>query len=94
MFGEFDLEEVTAIDGVKKSKLPIIFIHGEADGFVPVEMSKALYEASSAEYKEIVIFEGVDHGLAFPADSEKYYAELTKFEEKHGLLKPEYKINA
>ena len=94
LFGGFDLEEVTAMDGVRKSRLPIIFIHGDGDDFVPCDMSRELYEASGAEHKALVIFEGVGHGLAFPADSEKYYAELTKFEDKHGLLKPEYKIHA
>ena len=92
LFGRFDIEEATAMDGVKKSRLPIIFIHGAADDFVPCEMSERLYEASIAEHKALVLFDGVGHGLAFPADSEKYYRELMKFEDEHGLLKPEYKI--
>ncbi len=92
IFGRFDLEEVTALDGVKKSRLPIIFIHGAADDFVPAEMSERLFDASSAEHKALVLFNGVGHGLSFPADSEKYYRELMKFEDAHGLLKPEYKI--
>ena len=92
IFGGFDLEEVTALDGVRKSKLPIIFIHGTGDDYVPCEMSERLYAESIAEHKALVLFDGVGHGLCFPADREKYYGELMKFEEAHGLLKPEYKI--
>jgi fermentation-respiration switch protein FrsA (DUF1100 family) len=93
IFGGFDLEEVTSLDGVRKSRIPIIFIHGTSDDFVPCEMSERLYEESSAEHKAIVLFDGVGHGLSFPADREKYYGELRKFEDRHGLLKPEYKIS-
>lgn len=92
LFGRFDIEEATAMDGVRKCRLPIIFIHGAADDFVPCEMSERLYEASISEHKALVLFDGVGHGLAFPADSEKYYRELMKFEDEHGLLKPEHKI--
>lgn len=92
IFGGFDLEEVTSLDGVRKSRLPIIFIHGTGDDYVPCEMSERLYAESAAEHKALVLFEGVGHGLCFPADREKYYRELMKFEDEHGLLKPEYKI--
>ena len=80
VFGGFDLEEASAIEGVKKCKIPIIFIHGAADDFVPCDMSRTLYELCAAPCKKLVTFEGVGHGLAFPADREGYYAALREFE--------------
>ena len=82
VFGGFDLEEASAIEGVKKCKIPIIFIHGAADGFVPCDMSRRLYELCRAPKKKLVTVEGVDHGLAFPADREGYYRALREFEEE------------
>ena len=33
VFGHFNLEEVTPIEEIKKSKIPTIFFHGDADEF-------------------------------------------------------------
>ena len=48
LYGHFDLEETSPIESMKKCRIPIIFIHGEADDFVPCEMSRANYEACIA----------------------------------------------
>lgn len=54
----------TAYDPVKYVKQifprPVLFIHGDRDHIVPVEMSKRLYQAA-AEPKELWIVEGADH---------------------------------
>ena len=81
IFGGFNLEECSAIDGVKKSRIPIIFIHGDVDTFVPCGMSERLYELSAAEHKKLVIVKGAGHGLAFPKDLDGYYAALSEFEQ-------------
>ena len=86
IFGGFDLEEVTALEGVEKSALPIIFIHGTGDDFVPSEMSERLYEKSIAKHKAIALFPDVGHGLAFPASQERYYEELSAFTDKAGVF--------
>lgn len=80
LFGGFNLEETSALEGVKKCKIPIIFIHGSSDDFVPYEMSRTLYEMCESPHKKLVTVEGVGHGLAFPADKEGYYAALREFE--------------
>ncbi|MBE6643834.1 MAG: alpha/beta hydrolase [Ruminococcaceae bacterium] len=82
IFGRFNLEEASAIQGVKSSSLPIFFVHGDEDSFVPCYMSERLYEASSSEHKRLVIVKGAGHGLAFPKDPDCYYAALSEFEEE------------
>lgn len=82
IFGRFDLEETSAVKGVSGANIPIIFIHGEGDGFVPCSMSEGLYEICSSEHKKLYTVPGVGHGLAYPALPEGYYKALREFEEQ------------
>lgn len=63
----------------------MIFVHGEADDFVPCEMSKANYEACSAS-KHLLTVPGAGHGMSFPADAEGYLAALREFEASMDLV--------
>ena len=78
IFGRFDLEETSALDAMGRCTLPVIFFHGEADGFVPCDMSRANYEACTAR-KMLVTVPGADHGLAYPVDPETYLTALREF---------------
>jgi fermentation-respiration switch protein FrsA (DUF1100 family) len=82
IFGRFDLEETSAVKGVSGANIPIIFIHGEGDDFVPCSMSERLYEICSSEHKKLYTVPGVGHGLAYPAAPEGYYRALREFEEQ------------
>lgn len=81
LFGHFDLEEVNPIDSVKNTNIPIIFYHGEADAFVPCEMSVKLYMACNSK-KKIVTIPKSGHGLCYLVDKEKYVNELKNFIEQ------------
>lgn len=78
IFGRFDIDETSPIEAVKKSRIPIIFLHGDKDGFVPHDMSVACYNACTSP-KRMVTIEGADHGLAFPADQKKYVDAIESF---------------
>lgn len=79
IYGRFDIDEFSPLEQVKKSKVPTIFVHGDADDFVPLEMSKQNYEACSAERKRFVIIKGAAHGLAYPVGLDSYLDELRTF---------------
>ena len=79
LFGHFDLEEISPEDAMKQCTLPIIFLHGDSDDFVPFEMSEESYNACESKYKKLVKIEGAGHGLAFPAAQERYVKEVTDF---------------
>lgn len=79
LFGKFDLDEFSPIEQVKKSKIATIFVHGDIDGFVPMEMSERNYESCSAKHKKLVIIKGADHGLAYPVGLQDYLDILTDF---------------
>lgn len=79
LYGGFDLEETSPIEAVRRSRTPIILIHGDTDDFVPCDMSRELYEACTAE-KSFLVIPGAGHGLAYPVDREKYLCALRDFE--------------
>ncbi|MBQ9079654.1 MAG: alpha/beta hydrolase [Clostridia bacterium] len=84
VFGRFDLEETTPLEAVKKSRVPIIFIHGDTDAFVPCDMSRELFRACAAP-KKFKVIKGAGHGLAYPIDKEEYLAALADFQRECGF---------
>lgn len=85
LYGKFDLEEITPIEAVAKSKTPIVFIHGDTDDFVPHQMSVDCFNACSSK-KKMVTIEGAGHGLSFPKDPEKYVESLREFQYEANLF--------
>ena len=78
LFGHFNLDEIASVDAIKQCKLPVIFFHGEADDFVPCEMSRRNYEACSSR-KRLVTIPGAGHGLCYPVAPQKYLQEMRDF---------------
>lgn len=79
IYGRFNLEETDPIESVKKCKLPIIFIHGDKDTFVPHHMSLKLYEACKSTKKHMVSIKNAGHGISYLADPDEYVKELNEF---------------
>lgn len=78
IFGKFDLEETSPIEAMKNCKVPVIFIHGDDDAFVPYCMSKENYHACVSK-KELLIVKGAGHGLSYPVAPDEYVACLNDF---------------
>lgn len=71
IFAGFDLEESSAISAVKKSRVPILIIHGESDYFVPCDMSRQI-QAANPEKVTLVTIPDAGHGLAYMVNPTKY----------------------
>ncbi|MDF2988637.1 MAG: alpha/beta superfamily hydrolase, partial [Eubacterium sp.] len=78
----YSFEEASALEQVKKSKTPTLFIHGDADEFVPYSMVHQLYEACSSP-KDLLTVPGAGHGTAFDTDIAGYKAKVREFVEKY-----------
>lgn len=74
----FSLKDASATEAVKYSKVPILFIHGDEDAFVPTDMSRINYAACTAP-KHLEIFEGAAHCMSYMTDSERYQRALVRF---------------
>jgi dipeptidyl aminopeptidase/acylaminoacyl peptidase len=88
IWGGFDLVETSPVEAAKKAKVPIVFVHGDCDDFVPHEMSVEMYEACTAPCRMITI-KGAGHGLAYPADREGYLAALDAACKELGIFEKE-----
>ena len=78
----YSFKEVSIIEQVKKSKTPILFIHGSEDDFVPFKMLNEVYEAATCE-KEKLVVEGAGHGMSWATDTELYWSTIDSFIEKY-----------
>ena len=69
---KYDIKEASSLKQVKKSKTPILFIHGDKDDFVPEYMCEKLYDATNCK-KEKLIIHGAGHTDGKYREPEKYY---------------------
>ncbi len=78
LYGGFDPDRADATAAMARCRVPVIFFHGDADAFVPYEMSEENYAACTAR-KRLVITPGAGHGLCYPADTTAYEQEVMAF---------------
>lgn len=78
----WSFREASALEQVRKCTLPMLFIHGDADTFVPTWMVYPLYEAKP-EPKELWIAPGTDHAHAYRDHTEEYTRRVKAFVEKY-----------
>lgn len=74
----YSLKKASAIKQVAKSKIPILFIHGDKDKFVSFNMLDKLYDAANCK-KEKLVIKGAGHAEAQAIEPEKYWHTVRKF---------------
>ena len=77
-FAGYGLDECNAAREVKKAKVPILFIHGSGDTFVPYSMCETMYENCASSKKKLII-EGAAHAECYYKDTDAYENALTEF---------------
>lgn len=78
----FDVKEASALNQVRKSSTPTLFLHGDADAVVPVHMVEELYANAACE-KDIIIFKHADHTMSPLLYPNEYWGKVFEFIEKH-----------
>lgn len=71
----FRMEQVSPLRAVEHSKIPVLFVHGTDDNYVPTYMSKELYE-HKPEPKRLLLVEGAVHANAYAVDPKRYAEEV------------------
>ncbi|MFA7672436.1 MAG: alpha/beta hydrolase [Clostridia bacterium] len=79
---KMDFRKNSALDSVKKSKTPTLFIHGDQDAFVPYRMLDELYSSASCE-KDILIVPGAAHGESAAREPQMYWNKVWGFVNKY-----------
>ncbi|MBQ7202896.1 MAG: alpha/beta hydrolase [Eubacterium sp.] len=78
----YDLNDTDVRDSVMNARVPMLFIHGGSDDFVPTRMGQELFELCSSE-KDQLIVPDAKHADSVVYDTEGYYAKLDDFIAKH-----------
>ncbi|MBQ7761640.1 MAG: alpha/beta hydrolase [Clostridia bacterium] len=85
LYGGFSLDLDSPEEAVKRASVPIIFIHGDSDDFVPCYMSEKCYNACGSAHKKLVKVKGAGHGVAYPVDKDLYVNSLREFQIECGF---------
>ena len=72
----------STVDALKNSRVPVLLIHGEADRFVPVEMTLENYAACTAP-KELLLVPNAGHAMSYVTAREEYEAAVKRFWQVH-----------
>lgn len=78
----FSFKEASAVEQLKKSKTPTLFLHGDKDDFVLPENLDKVYEACAAE-KEKYVVKGAEHAVSSHWFHEEYWDVVDKFLAKY-----------
>lgn len=84
LFGSFNVEEISPVEAVTRCTVPVIFIHGETDDYVPYRMSQENYDACPTA-KRLVTVPDAGHGMAYLVDGKGYLDALADFFSENGV---------
>lgn len=76
--GGYNLKDASAVSAVRNSHTPTLFIHGDEDAMISVDMTKQLYQEASCP-KELLIVEGAGHAQAQDKAPDTYYGTIKAF---------------
>ncbi len=79
----YEFKDANPLEAVKNASVPMLFIHGAMDTFVPTEMVYKLYNACSSEDKDLLVVEGAGHAESYPKDSTLYESKVSEFIDKY-----------
>lgn len=74
-------EEYSTLDAMRACTIPVLFVHGTEDKFVPIEMTYENHKACSAP-KRLVVVPGAEHGMSYFTDPKRYESALREFWEE------------
>ena len=80
----YGLDDCNAAREVRKAKVPILFIHGDSDSFVPCHMCEELYENCANENEELVV-KGAGHCESYYKETEQYEKALDELYRKGAI---------
>ena len=74
----FGFKDASTLDAMAQNTIPVLFVHGEDDDFVPIEMSEANYNACKAE-KRFVRVPNARHACGYVVDKARCEQALDAF---------------
>lgn len=68
----------STVDAMRGCRVPVLFIHGTADRFVPVTMTYENYRVCTAP-KQLLIVPGARHGMSYCVEQDRYEKAVKEF---------------
>lgn len=78
----WSFQEASALKQVEKCTLPMFFIHGDADTYVPTSMVHTLFESKKGE-KELWVVPGAIHAMSYRDNEEAYTRKIKEFTSRY-----------
>ena len=78
----WDFRSASPLDAVARCRLPMLFIHGAADSYVPTAMVRPLYDAKPAP-KELWLVPGAAHAASYRDRPHEYARRVARFLAPH-----------
>ena len=78
----WSFKEASSVNQLAKCDRPMLFIHGDADDFVPFSHLQKNYDAKVNGYKEMWVAPGAVHANAFAKYPQEYKQHVANFLEK------------
>ena len=79
--GRFLKTRYDNLSKIKKFRLPLLVLHGDRDGIVPLSMGRALFEAAN-DPKDFYVIKGAGHNDSYVTGGEAYFRRLASFIQK------------
>ncbi|WP_342512486.1 alpha/beta hydrolase [Sporosarcina sp. FSL K6-1522] len=78
----YSFREANALKAVEKTTVPILYIHGESDTFVPTKLTKELFQHTASD-AELLLVPNANHGESFALATEEYKRTMDDFLEQY-----------
>ena len=80
----FGIQEFSTLQAMENNRLPVLFLHGEKDDFVPIEMTRQNYAACRSP-KELVTVPQAGHALSILTDKPRCTQAIQSFVKEYAL---------
>ncbi|QWC00122.1 alpha/beta hydrolase [Mycoplasmatota bacterium] len=78
-----NLSKVSPIDAIKESDIPMMFVHGKQDDFIPYAHSVDLYEAYKGKKTLYLADKDAYHARSYYNNKEDYFKTLKEFSDQY-----------
>ena len=71
-------DSYSTVEALSNCEIPVLFIHGTDDNFVPIEMTYENYKACVSE-KRLFVVPGAEHGMSYLVNKDGYETAVKQF---------------
>ena len=78
----YSFREASALKQVEKTNVPVLYIHGESDTFVPTKMTEELHHHTSSD-SELFLVPNANHGESIALANDEYKLKIDGFLDRY-----------